>query len=162
MRADVVKAQISQMLTNYPELSDDDEALIASLESETDAISLCELLTRAAKETDAHVDALARYISDMKVRKDRLELRSEKLRETLLKIMEAAGVNTLRLPAATLSARPIQHLVIVNQDEIPEEFRRYPPWEPMKQLIKAAIKERGHVPGCTMSNPEPSLSIRVK
>lgn len=160
--ADIVKAQIAGLLTQHPQLREDDEALVLSLESETDAVSLCEKLVRAAKEAEVRSDAIGKYVADLRARADLLDIRSERLRDTLLKIMDAAGIKSLPLAAATLSIRYTPHVNVIERELVPEYYRRQPPWEPHKNLIGAALKAGQHVPGCTLSNPEPSLSIRVK
>lgn len=162
LRTEQVKAQIQAMLANYPELRDDDEDLVLSLESETDAMVLCERLVKATKETEAQSDAIAHYISELRIRQEFLDLRAEKMREALLSIMQATDLNKLPLAIATLSLRYNQHVTVTDRDLIPDNFRRQPPWEPLKNLIKETIKSGGDVPGCALSNPEPSLTIRVK
>jgi hypothetical protein len=162
LRTDVIKAQVAGLLTAYPELREDDEALVLSLESETDAFALCENLVRACKESEARSNAVAAYISELRGRQDALDRRADSLRAALLTIMETAGLKSLPLTAATLSVRYSAHVNVVDRDLVPEQFRRQPPWEPMKQLISAALKSGQDVPGCTLSNSEPSLTIRVK
>ena len=162
LRADLVKAQIQVLLANHPELAEDSEALALSLESETDAAALCERLVRAIKETEARSSGIAAYMSDLRERQETLDLRADKMRAVLLQIMETAGLRSLPLSIATLSVRNSEHVIITDRDEVPKGFRREPPWEPMKQLIKAALKAGQHVPGCTLSNPDPSLTIRIK
>ena len=162
LRTDEVKAQIQSMLANYPELREDDEDLVLSLESETDATALCSHLANAAKQVEAHSAALASYISELRVRQDLLDLRSDKLRAALLSIMETAGLTKLPLATATLSVRYNSHVDVIDRELIPEMYRTQPKWEPLKNLIKETIKGGGSVPGCELSNAEPSLTIRVK
>jgi hypothetical protein len=162
LRTDEVKAEIQSLLARFPELREDDEALVLSLESETDALALCERLVRKIKETEAHREGCAGYIRELKSRQDLLDLRADNIRNTLVSIMAAAGVKNLPLPIATLSLRYGQHVNIVEHELLPEQFRRHLPWEPHKNLIGAALRAGQFVPGATLSNPEPSLSIRVK
>jgi hypothetical protein len=162
IRADEVKAHIQALLALHPELREDDEALVLSLESETDAMALCEQLVRKIKETEAHRDGCAGYIRELKCRQELLDVRAEEMRALLVTIMAAAGVTKLPLSIATLSLRHIAHVTIIESELIPQQFRRFPPWEPMKNLIGAELKAGRHVPGAALSNPEPSLSIRVK
>jgi hypothetical protein len=162
LRADEVKAHIQDLLARHPELREDDEALVLSLESETDAMAVCERLVRKIKETEAHRDGCAGYIRELKSRQDLLDMRADNIRATLITIMTAAGVKLLPLSIATLSLRHVSHVTIIESELIPQLFRRFPPWEPMKNLIGATLKSGQHVPGAAMSNPEPSLSIRVK
>ena len=162
LRADEVKAQVQSLLAKHPELREDDEALVLSLESETDAMTLCERLVRKIKETEAHREGCAGYIRELKGRQDLLDLRADNIRALLVTIMSAAGVTKLPLPIATLSLKHTAHVNIVEPDLLPQQFRRQPPWEPHKMLIGAALRAGQFVPGATLSNPDPSLSIRIK
>ena len=162
LSADEVKAQIARLLADCPDLRDDDEALVMSLESETDATELCTLLVRRIKLNEAHSNGLAGYISDLRARQEAFDRRDIGLRAILLQIMETAGLKTLRLPVATLSARTNQHVVIVEPERIPPQYRRQPPWEPMKKEIKASLKAGEAVPGAVLSNPEPSLTVLTR
>lgn len=162
LTGDAVKAQVQRLLVDCPELREDDEALVISLESETDAIELCTKLVKKIGETEAHSAGVTGYINDLRSRIQTLDLRAERLRVLLLQIMEAAGVKSLPLPIATLSVRYPEKVQVIEPDIIPEYYRRQPPWEPNKLLIKAALKSGASVPGCALSNSEPSLTIRVK
>lgn len=161
LSADEVKAQIARLLTECPELHEDDEALVMSLNSETEATELCTRLVKKIGETKAHSDGTAKYISDLRARQEMLDRREAGLRSILLTIMQAAGISKLPLPIATLSAPPSQHLVVLEPEQIPDIYRRWK-WEPMKVEIKAALKAGTAVPGCVLSNPEPHLTIRMK
>jgi len=162
LSADEVKAQIQRLLADWPELREDDEALALSLESETDAIEFCTRLVRKIGETKAYSEGTANYIAELRARQETLDLRIERLRGILMSVMQTAGMAKLPLPIASLSVSYRQHVVIADRDLIPEYYRREPPWEPNKILIGASLKAGDVVPGCEMSNPEPSLTIRVK
>lgn len=162
IHADMVKSQVQRLLVDCPELRDDDEALVLSLESETDATELCTRLVRKIKENEAHSNGVAAYIAELRQRQEMFERRDIGLRAILLQIMEAAGVAKLPLAIATLSATPSQHVVVVEPAAVPAEYRRQPPWEPMKKEIKSALKAGMEVSGCVLSNPEPHITIRMK
>jgi hypothetical protein len=162
LSADEVKAQIARLLTDCPELREDDEGLILSLESETDATELCTRLVRKIKENEAYSNGTAAYIAELKGRIEMFDRRDIAMRALLLTIMQTAGLSKLPLSIGTISASPSRHLVIVDREQIPGRFRRYPEWEPMKNDIKAALKAGEAVPGVTLSNPEPHITIRLK
>ena len=159
---DVIRAEIAALLHAYPELRQDEEALLLSLESETSAIEQCESFVKRIKELEAHANSCVDYVKELKARQDLLELRAERMRAALIRILETAGIKSLPLSIATLSVRYVPHVNIVERDLVPEQYRRYPQWEPQKQLIGTALKAGQHVPGCTLSNPSPTLTIRTK
>ena len=137
LNADFVKAQVARLFVDCPELREDDEALVMSLNSETDATELCTKLVRKIKENEGYGNSIAAYIAELKQRQEMFDRRDIGLRAILLQIMEAAGVKKLPLPIATLSTPASQHAVVVDFAAVPEKYRRYKPWEPMKNEIKA-------------------------
>ncbi len=165
LTANEVKAQIQRLLADCPELREDDEALVLSLESETDATELCDLLLENIQLLDAWEAALKSRIDRLKNRIDYLKFRQTRLEQTIISILQAAERKSLPLPHGTPVIRYNQHVVVIEKELVPPEFRRQPPlpeWEVDKKLVGAALKAHQPVPGCALSNLEPSLSIRVK
>lgn len=160
LTADAVKAQIQRLLADCPELREDDEALVLSLESETDATELCARLVRKIKENEAHRNGVTGYIAELRGRQEMFDRRDIGLRAILLSIMDAAGAKSLPLPIATVIRGQSRHVTVVEPEKIPGRYRRYPQWEPMKKEIAAALKAGDAVPGCVLSNPEPHITIR--
>jgi len=160
---DVVKAQVQRLLYDNPELKNDDEALVMSLESETDAFTLAEILVTKIGEKKAASSGLAAYISELRGRHDDMDRQIESMRTALFKIMEAAELKTLPLSISTVAIRPGPAKVIVtDMDRLPEVCIRQPPPEPNKNLIKEMLKNGDQVPGAFLSNGEDVLSIRVR
>jgi Gp157 protein len=161
LTADEVKAQIAKLLTDCPELREDDEALVLSLESETEATELCTRLVRKIGENKSHSVGTEAYIKELKGRLEMLDRRDIGLRAILLAVMQAAGITKLPLPIATVSSSATRHVLIVELEQIPESYRRWK-WEPNKIEIKAALNAGAAVPGAVLSNPEPHITIRIK
>ena len=157
-----VRAEIDALLIEFPELRDDREALVMSLQSETNAVELCERMARAAREDEAHGQALRHYIAELRIQRDRKEARADRMRKVIMSILDMAGIRSLPTPTATLVISRHQHVIVTDREAIPEQYRKQPPWEPMLQIAKADMKAGRHVPGMTLSNPEPSLMIRTK
>jgi Siphovirus Gp157 len=160
--ANFVRAQIADLVRMHPTLIEDDEGLALSLESETDATELCTRLVNSIKILEAQQNGIAGYVKELKSRAEVLEMRSEAMRSLLLSLLEAAGLKKLTLEIATIYTTMMQHVVVVDQDMVPENFRRQPPWEPKLADIRAELRRGEPVPGCTLSNPQPSLAIRMK
>ena len=158
----VVKSQIELAKRAAAMLDMDDEAFLLTLESQTMALEHCEELVITERLVESHMKALDILIGEFNTRLDFLGMRKEKLRKRMLLILEAAGLKSLKLPSASLSVSYRSHTLVNDPDLVPNEYLRRPPPEPMKQLIGAALKTGQDVPGCVLSNPEPSLTIRVK
>lgn len=159
----VVRQSIENLKLLHPELLEDDEAWAATLESETDIQELLTRIVRRIEDTKALVIGTKDRFEELKARKDRFELRVEGLRNLAFKIMESADVPKLELPEATLSIRKGQPQVIGGDDtcNIPDEYWKYSR-DLDRTKIKDALKDGKTVPGFTLSNAAPSLTIRIK
>jgi len=160
---DVVKAQVQRLLYDNPELKNDDEALVMSLESETDAFTLAEILVTKIGEKNALSAGLAAYISELRGRQDDMDRQIESMRTVLFKVMESAELRTLPLSMSTVSIKKgTSKVIVTDMAKLPESCRRQPPQEPNKVAIKEMIDGGQTVPGAFLSNGEDVLSIRVR
>lgn len=158
-----LRLAISNLKVLYPELLEDDEAWLATLESETNFNEVLTSVVRRIEDTKALAIGTKDRLDELKTRKDRFELRIEKLRELAFKIMQDAELNKIELPEATLSLRAGQPQLIGDTDAeaLLPEFRKIHV-SPDKVAIKEALKAGRTVPGFSLSNSQPSLTIRIK
>ncbi|MEU7656817.1 siphovirus Gp157 family protein, partial [Micromonospora taraxaci] len=91
------------------------------------------------------------------------ETRIERLREFALKVMDWTAQKKIELPEATLSIRMGQPAVVgePDADALPDHLCRIKR-EPNKSAIKEALQNGRTVPGCELSNGQPSIAIRIK
>lgn len=163
LNPDVIKRQIENLKVSYPDLAGDDESWQMSLESETD---LAELLTNVVRRIDdakALVVGTKDRFEELEQRKARFEHRIDALRQLAFKLMQSAEVTKLELPIATLSIRNgAQQIIGENKPEhLPDDLCKVSRAID-RTKVKEALKAGQHVPGFSLSNAEPSLSIRVK
>lgn len=160
---EAVKAQIAGLLTQHPELKEDEEALALSLDSETDAVTLLNQIVARLQQTKATANGLSNWLSDLRSRLDMLDRREEALKKLMFKIMETAAIARLELPLANLSmAMGPRKVIVTDADKLPKECLRYPPPEPNKVAIKKWIDDGFTVNGAFLSNGEEYLRIKVK
>jgi DNA polymerase III delta prime subunit len=131
-------------------------------DAEGDIESVLARLLRAARDAKAMAEASAGLIEDMRARKERYQRRNEAFRGTAFAILDALGRNRFEMPDITASIRAGQPSVqITNEDEIPDIYvelvRKID-----KQTIASVLKSGGEVPGATLSNSLPTLSLRTK
>jgi len=157
-----VRAQIEALRAAYPQVADDEDQWLLSLESETD---LREFLTVAVKrmyEAEAFVEGIDDLITDIKTRRQRFEQRGEAMRSLAFRVMTTAAVRKVELPQATLSIRAGQPKVIITDEtRLPEHCIRIKR-EPDKLLIREHLARGEHVAGAELSNSEPQLAVRIK
>jgi hypothetical protein len=159
----VVRLQIENLKVAHPELIEDDEAWLVSLESETKFEELLTQLVRRIEDTRALAEGTAGRLTELQERKARLLHRMESLRNLLFKLMESAELQKLELPEATITIRKGQPQLIGEADPffLPEHFVKVSRTVD-RTAVKEALKDGAAIPGFTLSNATPSLSIRIK
>lgn len=137
--------QVKQLLIGYS-----DEDLLASLESETDAL---ELLDRVAEQAIADKELAAKASERAK----RLGERAERARDIVKRMLEALELKKIERPLFTASIGFHTKAIVTDPDALPDALIRH---APDMVAIGKALRE-GEVPGATLSNPEPRLTIRT-
>ena len=157
----LVRQQIENLKIAHPELLEDDEAWIATLESETSFEDLLTSVVRRIEDTKALVIGTKDRLEELKSRKDRFEHRVDTLRNLAFKIMQAAELAKVELPEATLSLRAVAPTVVItDEDNLPDiacKFERKPDKTKIKKLLAT-----GPVAGAMMNNGSITVSIRIK
>ncbi len=159
-----VRKQIDALLVAYPQLKEDEEAWLLSLESETDFNNLLRQLERKRQESLSMCEAIESNIETLAARKYRFEHRQEAMRDIMFKLMEWAKQRKVELPEATLSIRAgTPKVVITDEALIPDELCRLKR-EPDRVKLKELLTQSGPLlnGAAFLSNAEPSLSIRTK
>lgn len=159
----VVRQQVDNLKLAHPELLEDDEAWLISLESETRLEDLVTQLVRRIDDTKALAVGTADRLDELSARKSRLLNRMESLRNLLFKLMESAELAKLELAEATITVRKGQPQLVGDADPatLPDDLCKISR-TPDRTAIKEALKTGRTVPGFQLSNATPSLSIRIK
>lgn len=160
--AEQIRQQITALQLECPELAEDDVLRADMVEAETDAHEFLRQLLRERSLTLAMMDALASTVFEFNARRGRFERREAALCKLMHKILDAADLKKWELPEGTLGIRKgVPKVIIFEPKDIPEGYLRVTV-EPDKTLIGAALKAGANVPGATLSNAEPTLSIRIR
>lgn len=144
-------------------LGDDEQAIADTVEGETNLVEAIGAAVMRLNELGAHIDGLGAYIKDMMGRVDRFELQTERIRQAIANAMDAGGLKKVELPHATLSLRAAaEKLGAVNEADIPARFFVDQAPKLDKRALLAELKAGNNVPGASLANGAPSLSVRVK
>jgi hypothetical protein len=141
-----------------------DEASLDELlgAAEGDVEDILARLLRAARDAKAMAEASAGLIEDMQARKARFARRTEAFRATAFAILDALGRSKVELPDLTASIRAGQPSVqITNEDEIPDLYVRVERHID-KAVIKSVLRSGEDVPGATLTNSPPTLTLRTR
>lgn len=160
--ASKLASEIQHMLAVFPEMADDEELRLGTLEGETDFHRIMSRLVRVRNEKLAQAEGLASYIGDLSERKARHVRGAEGVKALMLSLMSVADIQTLPLPEATLSiTKPRESVEVTDIDALPQGT-----FTTIRQADKAAIKAMiaagDVVPGAALKSSEPGLTVRVK
>lgn len=148
-----------RLLADFPELVDDPDALRDTLEGISDLPDIVGWLGRKALEAEADaatVKALARTYQD---RAERKEKRSARLRDTALRLMQAAGLTKIERPELTLSRTTTPaNVLIPDPSAVPDEYCRIEK-RPNKPVIKRLLESGASVNWATTTEPGETLRI---
>ena len=157
-----LKQQIQNLLLVFPELVDDEDARLMTMESETDLKEVLTIVLDDIMEAKAMQVAIDERIKDLKTRGDRFYQREQGWRKLAFDLMGAASLRKMQLPTATLSVRNGQPSVtIIDQAFLPENMWRVKK-EPNLSLIKETLKGGKEVPGAVLNNSPDTLAVLTK
>lgn len=162
MDAAKLESEIRFMLAAYPDLADDEDLRLDTLEGETDFHRIMSRLVRVRNEKIADADGLAVYIGDLAERKARQLRAADGVKVLMLSLMSAADVTKLVLPEATISVtKPRSSVEILDVESLPQGTFAIVR-QPDKTAIKAMLDAGEDVPGAALKTSEPGLTVRTK
>jgi hypothetical protein len=153
--------EIDRLLEDFPELADDEQLRLDTIEGETDALEIATRLVRLVNRAEGMTEAIDAEIDALKQRRKRYVEQARRARVGIQSIMTTSELRKLELPVGTVSLkRTPPSLVITDSKAIPNDFWRVK-MEPDNTAIKDALKKGQAVEGCTLSNGGETISIRV-
>lgn len=160
---DGLRQQIEALIRNYPDLAEDETLRADTLEGATDIKQVLTALFEAADDNKTLMEAITLRVQTLTARKARLLRRVEFLRDLMLRILQSADQKKIELAAATLLQRATQPQIVgeINADALPDDLVRIKR-EPDRVKIREALLARREVPGLSLSNAPPTLSINVR
>ena len=145
------------------ELEDEDSALIDTLDGATELNDRLIKIAMSAKEDEAFAEAVKGMIADLQVRKQRLERRAEYKRSQIAWAMQETGQKSIVSAGLSLGQRMGNAKVIIDDKLLPDEWKKSKvTLIPDKELIETDLDAGKDIPGVSLSNPMPILTIRSK
>ncbi|MDP3869138.1 siphovirus Gp157 family protein [Phenylobacterium sp.] len=161
---------------------DDEEFLMDAIEGETSLFEIIDKLLLRRTESLGLAVGLSGVIDDLGARKRRFEAAAERDKTLVEQALAVAELDALVRPSATLSmTRRAPSVVITEESAIPSKYWKTPPptldKAALSQAVKAhkaalaiedpeereeALAAAPEVPGATLNNAAPSLTIRTK
>ena len=116
-----------------------------------------------AADMDPAAKGIVPLILDMEAAADALALHAKRLRATLAEVMAESGFATVRAAQHVASVTAGRAAVVITDPAaIPPDLMRAPPPAPDKAAISKLLREGHAVPGATLGNAGPQLTIRSK
>jgi hypothetical protein len=167
-------------------MAGDDEELIAdSVEGETSLFECFDKLLASNVADTGLVAGIEQVISDLEGRKERFKKRIEVRRELITQAMSIAELPKAERPAATLSlSKRAPSLIVTDEAAIPSSYWKVGDPKLDKKGLTEALRARAQalqdvpddpeakaaalaalppeIPGATLSNAAPTLTIRAK
>ena len=140
----------------------DETTLLDTLEGATNLNEAIGEVIRAALEEEALADSLRDRMGAMRERLERIETACSRKREVAQAVMEDAGIEKILEPDFTVSLRVSPPAVaVVNEAEIPEPYWIPQPPKLDRKGVLDALKGGAEVPGASLTDTEPYLSVRT-
>jgi hypothetical protein len=170
-------------------LNEDDDLLADTIEGETGFYEVIDRLMDRILEAEVMVEGVDAVVARLTARKQRAETNAKRDRALIEQAMTIAELDTMTRPAATFTlARRAPSLVITEESEIPPRFWKAGEPKLDKKALTDALRDRAaawaaasqrtgdertqaiaalavthpDIPGATLSNGAPSLTIRIK
>ena len=157
-----LRSRIGNLRDQFPDVFDDEEWLADVLEGESSFHEVMARLLDERQQAAAMVQAVKERRENLSERQQRYGNKSSKISEIMLGLMQESGLKKLELPEATISVRDgVPSVVITDETALPDSFIRTKT-EPDKAAIKDALKAGQDVPGATLSNAGPSVTVRTR
>lgn len=151
----------SRLLESFPDLAEDEQALLDTLDGETELTNKLAAILRSALHDEAMTKGLQEYQGNLARRMSALRDRARKKRAVVLHFMEDVGLKKLEAPDMTATRKVVPPSVTVfDENQLPKEFVRVKS-EPDKSAIKAALKEGQDVPGAQLGNTSEILQVKI-
>lgn len=160
MAAEDVIKEINLLMAEFPQLAEDEELLLDTLEGNTRFNEIMERFLSAMRENETLAEAVSQRIGKLRERQTRLTHRSQFYRTLMHRLLERSGVKSVALPEAKVSVvNSPDKVIITDESAIPDQFMRITK-EPNKAAIKSALKNGTVISGATLSNGGTTIQVR--
>jgi hypothetical protein len=158
--AENIISQINALLSEYPQLAEDEDLLKDTLEGNTRFNEVMDKFLGDMRENETLAEAISKRIGKLRERQTRLTHRAQFYRSLMHRLMDFAGIRSVSLTEAKISVvNSPEKVIITDESAIPDDFMRITK-EPNKAAIKTALKSGSIISGATLSNGGSTISVR--
>jgi len=162
MDAAEVERQIERLISDYPELAEDESLKADMLEGATNLHAVLSRIVDHRLEALEMIAGIKERSFNLKDRLGRYERRAEAMAAFALRLMTAAGQSKISLPEATLSVSKGRASVVIDDLSALPQGTFSTERKADKTAIKAQIDAGEDVPGAHIEMGDQSLTMRTK
>ena len=141
----------------------DERTLADTVEGLTDLHEIVAAIVRAALADEALASGLNGRIGEMRDRFERLQDCAAKRRQIAKEVMIELDIKKITAPDFTVSIRPgMPSLLVLDEAAVPSIYWQPVPPKLNRQELLTELKQGAEITGVTLSNPEPTLSVRTR
>lgn len=151
-----------KLLMEWPELADDEDALIDTLDGITSDDAVLAAMIEAVVAREDRAAARAERVKRIRAEAAADEAAAAKGRRAIANFLEASGRAKFEHAGIRASVRPGQPELLINDDELPAAWKRTPPPpapSPDRVRIREALKGGATIPGARLGNGATVLTI---
>jgi hypothetical protein len=151
-----------RLVTEFPDLLEDEPALIDTLDGISDLDEKIAAAIRVALVREAMADGIKVLMEQLTSRRQRLESGATKIRGTVLWAMQETGRTKISKPDMTVSViKGRDGIVVTDETIVPEEYMVVTTRPDMRALADAVLKEGKVIEGVAKRNAAPHLTVRT-
>jgi hypothetical protein len=149
-----------ELLQRWPALAEDEAALDDTLEGASSLPEAIAAVLRSGREDQAVAKALGEQVERMEARKRRLVDRAERKKQLALWALQESGERRVNAPdfIAYLGMSRAK-VIITDEDELPPDCVRTKT-EPDRKFIGDLLRAGKDVPGASLGNPQPTITVK--
>lgn len=155
-----LKVLRESLLALDADMATDEDLLLATLDGETPVLDQLRHIVRVALEAQDWGDAIRQREKILAARRHRMELKAERCRTFVREAMQTLGLPSLMSDDFSASVRLGQASLQIDMDKLPRAYKRIIE-EPDKPMIRSALANDKEVPGVTLGNASPVLTVRT-
>jgi len=153
----------ARLLAEFPDLAEDETALLDTLEGVTDLREAIIAIMRSRDDDAILIAGIQARIDELQQRGSRFSERAVKKKAFVAAIMERAEIKKIEAPEFTLSlGKKAQQLVISDEGAIPEQFWKEKTTRFLDKLALKDVLKVGTIPGASLDNGGVQLTVRTK
>lgn len=150
------------LLAQFPDLADDQQALLDTLEGESSLPDMLAAVERSRQDDEEQITGIKVRLEALNARLARYLHHSDGLRKVLRIAMEQAGLDKIVEPDFTISLRQVpRKLVITDEKLLPKKYTEQTT-KILKSLITSDLRSNVVIPGAQLDNGGQTVNIRTK